>query len=131
MIGLDTNVLVRYLAQDDRTQAALATRLIESLTPEQPGFISHVVLVETAWVMESCYAADTRMICEVLETLLRVGGIVVERADLAWRALRQFRQAGGDFSDALVLELARDAGCENVCTFDRLAAKRLGMTLLK
>lgn len=131
MIGLDTNVLVRYLAQDDRAQAALATRLIESLTPEQPGFVSHVVLVEIAWVMESCYAADAASIGQVVETLLRVNGIVVERTDIAWRALRQFRQTGGDFSDALVLELAHEAGCEKVYTFDRLASKRLSMSLLK
>ena len=52
MIGLDTNVLVRYLAQDDRRQSAAATRLIEALTVEDPGFIAHATLVELAWVLK-------------------------------------------------------------------------------
>ena len=131
MIGLDTNVLIRYLAQDDVKQAALATRLVESLTPEQPGFVSHVVLVEIVWVLETCYGADAAKIEQVVETLLRIAGIVVDRAEVVWRALRQFKQSRGDFSDALVVGLARDAGSEKVYTFDQIAAKRHGMTQLK
>lgn len=131
MIGLDTNVLVRYLAQDDPAQTPRATELIESLTAEAPGFISQVVLVETVWVLESCYAADAARIAEVVETLLHVETLVVDEADIAWRGLRQFKQAGGDFADALVAALARRAGCETVYSFDRGAAKRSGMTLLQ
>ncbi len=131
MIGLDTNVVVRYLTQDDAKQAAVATRLVESLSPAEPGFVSHVVLVETVRVLESCYDADAAKLAEVLETLLRIGSIVVERAEVVWRALRQFRQGGGDFSDALVLSLAQEAGCTKTVTFDQLAAKRNGMTLLR
>lgn len=131
MIGLDTNVLVRYIVQDDPGQAALATKLIESLTPEAQGFVSQVVLVETVWVLEASYGADADKIAAVVETLLRIGSILVDRADLVWRTLRLFKQDGGDFSDALVSALAREAGCSMVCTFDQAAAKRSGMTLLK
>lgn len=130
MIGLDTNVLVRYLAQDDPKQAILATRLVESLTPAAPGFVSHVVLAETVWVLESCYAADAARIDAVIEALLRTESIQVERAELVWRALRRFRESRGDFPDTLVTELAMDAGCRVIHTFDRGAAKRAGMTLL-
>lgn len=50
MIGLDTNVLVRYLAQDDPTQSPRATEIIEQeISKEKPGYISSVVLVETVW----------------------------------------------------------------------------------
>lgn len=131
MTGLDTNVLVRYIVQDDPGQAALATKLIESLTPEAQGFVSQVVLVETVWVLESSYGADADKIAAVVETLLRIGSILVDRADLVWRTLRRFKQDGGDFSDALVSALAREAGCSMVYTFDQAAAKRSGMTLLK
>ncbi|MES1950113.1 hypothetical protein S4A8_04608 [Salinisphaera sp. S4-8] len=131
MIGLDTNVLVRYLAQDDAKQTPLATDLIESLTADKPGFISHVVLVETVWVLESCYSARADRIVQVIETLLQVESLAVDEADVVWRALRQFKQAGGDLADALVTALARRAGCDAVYTFDRGAAKRFDMTLLQ
>lgn len=124
MIGLDTNVLIRYIAQDDPKQSPLATRLIESLTGAHPGFISHVVLVEAVWVLEACYAADPAKIAEVIETLLRIGGLVVAQADVVWRALHLFKQERGDFEDALIAELARHAGCTSVQTFDKGAAKR-------
>ena len=130
MIGLDTNVLVRYLAQDDPKQAALATKLIESLGADEPGFISHVVLAETLWVLESCYAADPVRVQQVMDALLRTSGIVVERAESVWRALRQFKQNDGDFSDTLIAVSASDAGCRATYTFDKDAAKRSGMTLL-
>ena len=131
MIGLDTNVLVRYLAQDDPKQTAAATRLLGSLSVASPGFVSQVVLAETVCVLQSRYAADASQIGQVVETLLRTEVIRVERADVAWRALRRFRQDQGDFPDALVAELARAAGCKQIYSFDRGAVKRSGMTLLE
>lgn len=131
MIGLDTNVLVRYLAQDDPKQAAAATRLFASLSAASPGFVSQVVLVETVWVLQSRYAVGAADMGQVVETLLRTDAIRVERAEVAWRALRRFRQGKGDFPDALVTELAHAAGCEQVVSFDRGAVKRSGMTLLE
>ena len=72
MIGLDTNVLVRYLTQDDKAQAAAATRFIEkTLTPETPGFISLVALVEVVWVLETCYHCTRQDIAAIIERLLR------------------------------------------------------------
>lgn len=131
MIGLDTNVLVRYLTQDDPVQCPAATQLLESLTAEEPGFVSHLVLVETVWVLESCYAAEAMRIATVLETLLSVESIVVDEPEVAWRALRQFKPRGGDFADTLISALCRRAGCATVYSFDRGAARRSGMTLLQ
>ena len=73
MIGLDTNVLVRYFAQDDPRQSAAASRLIERLTPENPGLVTSVVLAETVWVMEDLYAAKREQIASIVEDLLRAG----------------------------------------------------------
>lgn len=131
MIGTDTNVLVRYLAQDDPKQTAAATRLFESLSAASPAFVSQLVLAETVWVLQARYGADSTRIGQVVETLLRTDAIQVERADVAWRALRRFRQSQGSFPDALVAELASAAGCEQVYSFDRGAVKRSGMTLLE
>jgi predicted nucleic-acid-binding protein len=131
MIGLDTNILVRYLAQDDPIQTALANRLVESLTDAAPGFVSLVVLVETVWVLESCYGADAGKIAQIVETLLHVGNFKVEQAQTIWRSLRRFKADGDDFSDTLIAALARDKGCRLVYTFDKAAAKRAGMDLLK
>ena len=58
MIGLDTNVLVRYIAQDDAAQSPKASTLIESLTVDEPGYVTQVALVEVVWVLSSLYAAD-------------------------------------------------------------------------
>lgn len=132
MIGLDTNVLVRYLAQDDATQSTIATRLIETrLSQEKPGFVTQVTLCELAWVLAECYAANRQRIHAVIERLLATRQIRVERADLAWRALRAWGAGAADFSDALISEIVLDNGGEKTVTFDRKAAKLAGMALLE
>lgn len=131
MIGLDTNVLVRYIAQDDRKQSPLATRLIETeCTQEDPGFVSLVVLVELVWVSESCYDATRAQIAEILEKILSARQLVVQDAEIAWQALRIFESSKADFADCLAVRLATAAGCDSIATFDRAAA-RAGMTLVK
>lgn len=66
MIGLDTNVIVRYLVQDDVTQSSKSTLLIESLSTEEPGFVSLIVIVELVWVLSSAYGSTRREVAEVL-----------------------------------------------------------------
>jgi predicted nucleic-acid-binding protein len=131
MIGLDTNVLVRYLAQDDPKQSPKATRLIESLTVDAPGYISLVSVVELAWVLTGCYASTRGELCEVLESLLRSKGIVVAQADTVWKALRLFKQGKADFADCLIERAASEAGCSHTATFDREAASYCGMRLIE
>ena len=130
MIGLDTNVLVRYIMQDDARQSALATRLVESLSVESPGFVPLVSVVELAWVLSSAYALD------------RVSSLRLSRACCArrrswssgrksfWKALRVFQSANADFADCLIERSAAVAGCDRTMTFDRGAAKSCGMTLV-
>ncbi|GAB4057744.1 type II toxin-antitoxin system VapC family toxin [Uliginosibacterium sediminicola] len=130
MIGLDTNVLVRYIVQDDAQQSALATQLIESLTVDAPGYVSLVALVELVWVLSRCYASDKPAICNVLETLLRTREIVVADAELVWRALRRFKDGGADFSDCLIERAGNAAGCDYTASFDRGAVRDCGMQLL-
>ena len=128
MIGLDTNVLVRYFAQDDARQSAKATALIESLTHAQPGYLSQAVLIELVWVLQRCYGASREMVAETLERVLRTQELVVQEAEHVWQALRVYRQ-GGDFADCLIACVAISAGCDEVVSFDKGAAKA-GMRLL-
>jgi len=131
VIGLDTNVLVRYLSQDDPIQAAAANALIEgTLTTDSPGFISIVVLAELVWVLEAGYRCDRTQVCAVLEQLLRAKALVVEHADVAWRALRQFASSKADFADCLIERAGHANSCEYTVTFDRLAARHAGMRAL-
>ena len=131
MIGLDTNVLVRYIMQDDPKQSPKATRLIESLDSESPGFITVASVVELYWVLTSCYGLGGHDVKQAFEALLRAKQIVVDRADQVLRALRVFDDGKADFADCLIERIASSAGCDETLTFDAVAAKYAGMSLVR
>ncbi len=131
MIGLDTNVLVRYIMQDDVKQSAKATRLVESLTASEPGFVSLVSVVELVWVLSSCYDLKRDQLTQALDALLRAKQLVVDQADQVVRALRVFGMGTADFADCLIERMASSAGCDHTMTFDVTAAKAAGMTLIQ
>ena len=131
MIGLDTNVLVRYIMQDDPKQSAKATALIEQLSPDNPGFITLVSVVELYWVLTSSYGLTAQQVKQALVVLLRAKQIIVDRADQVLRALRVFDDGKADFADCLIQRTAAAAGCEQTMTFDVGAAKYAGMTLIR
>ena len=127
MIGLDTNVPVRYIAQDDKLQSARATALIEKeCSAALPGFVGLVVLAEVVWVSESRYGATRTEVAEIVRRLLSIRQLVVQDAAIAWKALRQFETGRADFADCLIERSAFTAGCVRTMSFD----KRSGMTLL-
>ena len=131
MIGLDTNVVVRYLAQDDPRQSAAVTRLFEhTLSPEDPGFVSTIVMCELAWVLAECYDADRARIRGAVEGLLASRQIAVEAPETVRRALRAWADSGADFADALIGGVATENGASKTVTFDRAAAKLAGFELL-
>lgn len=130
MIGIDTNVLVRYIMQDDVKQSAKATKLMESLTVDAPGFVPLVSVVELVWVLESSYELTRQQVGHALELLLRAREVVVDRADQVTKALRVFKASSADFADCLIERIASSAGCDKTMTFDLGAARSAGMTLL-
>ena len=130
MIGLDTNVLVRYVAQDEPVQSARASALIESLSASSPGFVAMVSVVELVWVLQSCFKASKAEIVAVIETLLRTKELKVERAEIIWQALRRFTQANADFADCLIERCAHAADCVYTVTFDSKVARTAGMRKL-
>jgi predicted nucleic-acid-binding protein len=128
MIALDTNILVRYLTQDDPAQARAATRFIESeLSARRPGFVSSIVLCEIIWVLEECYHVERAELSGIVEGLLSSRELLVEHAAAARAALAH---AGADLSDAIIHEIGRARRCETTVTFDKKFARLDGVELL-
>lgn len=134
MIGLDTNVLARYLAQDDAKQAALATRLIEKeLDPTRQGFISLVVVAELCWVLSSLYGATMDELVTTIKDLLNTPRFCMESRDVLQAAIGRFKPSNSrktGLTDALIAEIALSAGCTATMTFDKAAVRAAGMTFL-
>lgn len=135
MIGLDTNVLVRYLAQDDAKQSASATHFIETqLSERSQGFISLVVLVELCWMLERIYSATVKEIGETVNDLLGMPSFHVQQREAVHEAARQLltrKSKNAGFADLLIAQLALNEGCTSVVSFDRGAIRNAGMTLLE
>jgi len=124
MIGLDTNMVVRLIVEDDLVQSERAAKFIESnCTSESPGFINRVTLCETVWVLRSGYGFDRGKIAAAIKRITET--FVVEDREHVRHALDRFERASIDFADALVAEINRAHGCRATATFDRKAA-RLG-----
>lgn len=128
--ALDTNVLIRYITQDDRRQSAAASRFIEQeLSPTRPGIVSLVTLLETVWVLEGRYGVERAPLCDLLDDLLATASLEVDEAPAVRQAITLYREPGVDFHDALIATLAAARGAQTV-TFDAKASRRLGMRLL-
>ena len=130
MIGIDTNVLVRYIMQDDAKQSPKATKFMEALTVDAPGFVSQVSIIELVWVLGGSYELTRQQVAHALDALLRTKEVVVDRADQVMKAVRVFNRGSADFADCLIESAASSAGCEKTVTFDVRAAKSAGMTLI-
>jgi predicted nucleic-acid-binding protein len=116
MIGLDANVLVRYLTQDGPVQSPKATAFIErTLSPENPGFISVVAIAEIVWVLQRVYAFGRDRLVEAIERILQADA---------------FASGLGSFSDALIEALGFAAGCSYTVTFDQKALRIAGFRRL-
>jgi predicted nucleic-acid-binding protein len=130
MIGLDTNVLVRYLAQDDPEQSKQATDMIERrLTEAEPGFVSIVAVVELVWVLDRAYGLGDREIAAAVERMLQAETLVVESEQAVFSATIALREGWGSFADALIAALGAKAGCAHTVTFDRKALRLPGFRL--
>ena len=136
MIGVDTNVLVRYLTQDEPKQAAAATRFFEAqLSDRTPGFVSLVVLVELYWVLERLYHAEPREIIDTVADMLAMAHFhfqeheTVQAALDDWQHLENRGKVG--LPELLIAKLALRFGCARVMSFDKTAVSSAGMTLLE
>jgi len=126
MIALDTNVLLRYLVQDDPKQSSKATEIIERrLTKQEPGFVSLVCILEIAWVLGSLYRRSGCEIAGHIEMILAADILQVQNEQAVYQGVIALRNGTGAFEDALIGSLGAWWGCTATLTFDQNAAKRL------
>ena len=130
MIALDTNIIVRFLTQDDPEQSAEAEGLMSSLTSTAPGYVCREVLVELVWVLERAYKYDRSDISRAIEGLLSAAELVIEAADDVGAVLQLYEDKGFGFSDLMIRQAALRSGADILVTFDRRAAQLSSVTLL-
>lgn len=130
MIGLDTNILVRFLVQDDPKQSEAARSLLARCSAREPAFVGREALIETVWVLESAYGFGPETVAPAILGLLEAEEIVVEAAEDAVVAVEAYGAGMADFADHMIVAAARRAGCATLYTFDRKAARHNDATLL-
>lgn len=131
MIGVDTNVLVRYFLSDDPKWSPIATAFIdEVLTAERPGYVNPITLVELVWTLRRLPDFDRPKLAYLIENLLLSDTIVLGEADAVRRALAAFQTGSAGFADYLIAELNEAAGASPTVTIDRKAGKTLPFTPL-
>jgi predicted nucleic-acid-binding protein len=124
MIALDTNVLVRYLVEDDAIQSARAAKLIAAASAgSNQLFVSTVVLCELTWVLSVAYKVQKQELVRVLRRLLLARQLAFESADSFTQALDAFERGRGDLADYVIRETALAHGCDSVATFDKALIK--------
>ncbi len=131
MIALDTNVIARFMVEDDPVQMRAARRLIDGLTEDRPGFICREVLIELVWLLESVYRLPRRVVGDVVDQLLCSSTVVIEADDAALLALEGYVGGTADFADLMILAAARAAECEALYTFDRKLSRQDGAIQLE
>lgn len=124
MIGIDTNILVRYFTQDNLEQAQIVEQLIDSYaTSFNSLFVNNIVMCELVWVLERGYKYSKEEVSKVIKQMLSTEEFAFENQELLWLALSQYNQNKLDFSDALIGELNKKFSCSETLTFDQAAIK--------
>jgi len=127
MLGIDTNILIRYLTRDDPSQYEKARRLIDrEVTRGEPVLISLLVLLETEWVLRSRYNLAKAEISTTFSALLEAADVVLEDEPTIEAALYSWKDSAADFADCLIESHNRRLGCRATATFDRRASKLAG-----
>ena len=127
MIGVDSNIVARFIFQDDPVQSPKADAIMASFTTEEPGWIALATVLEIVWIMSRMSKMDRADIGAVLSGLLMQQEVVLEHAEVVQQALILYRKGKADFADCLIASSARAAGCDQILTFDRIAARDVGM----
>ena len=131
MIGLDTNVVLRYLLQDDPKQTQQANEIFEGRLSElEPGYVNLACVLEIVWVLRSLLRLDAVQIASHLENLLAADSLVVQNEQQVFEAAFALKRGMGEFEDALIGALNLWAGCEKTLTFDRRAGRLAGFEVI-
>jgi len=124
MKAVDTNVLIRYLVQDDPKQGRKAAAYIEgAAAADEQILISNIVMCETVWVLESAYGYAKAVVQAAMEKLLQSSTFRFEAKDIVWAAFEEYCAVKADFADCLMGRLHQALGCEPTATFDTALRK--------
>ncbi|MEZ4298866.1 MAG: type II toxin-antitoxin system VapC family toxin [Polyangiaceae bacterium] len=127
MSALDTNVLVRFLVEDDASQSAAAKRILKAASDAgEMLFVSDVVLIEITWVLSRSYRVGRQGIHDVVGRLLQARQLSFRNRAVLLQALERYEKGKGDFADYVVFELAKEAGHDNLLTFDQALLREAG-----
>ncbi|MAE63969.1 MAG: PIN domain-containing protein [Phycisphaeraceae bacterium] len=131
MIGIDTNVLARYIVQDDPKQSAAATRCLErQCSRNDPGHVTLIVLCELVWVLRRAYQYKRNQVVEALRRIIEAAELEVEHREIADQAIADYGEGDADFADYVIARLNESAGAKHTVTFDRSAAAHPRFKLL-
>jgi len=130
MIALDTNVLVRFLTQDDDAQFQVAAGLIEGCTRDVPGYVCREVMIELVWVLERAYKYSREEIAEALLSIVTASQLSVENAQDIASVINLYRKEGYDFADLMIRQAAQRTENRILKTFDQKLARLDGVELL-
>lgn len=131
MIGIDTNILVRYITQDDELQSRVATEFIENYCSNgNKIFVNHLVICELVWVLKKCYKLSKSKTINVIQHILQISQFSIENAQIIWQALTDYKQGSADFADYVVARTNIFNNCAETITFDKKASKSKGFSLL-
>lgn len=128
MHGIDTNILVRLIIQDDEAQCRKA---LDYIKKHKEVFITNLVLCEFTWVATACYLLKKEDLSKAIEGILKTEQFVIENADAAWTALHEYHRGKADFSDCLIGAIAKHYGCISTVTFDKKASELSYFELLR
>ena len=127
MIGVDTNLLLRHILQDDPIQSPSASAFLAERGPGDPAFVSTGVLLELMWTLRSRYGFPLADVSQVVWSLTRSQDILLQDATAVRRAVWDARDENAEIADAIIAQTAIDAGCDGVVTFDKRAQRLPGM----
>lgn len=127
MIGVDSNVLLRHILQDDDKQSSVASRFFEDRSHSDPAYISRLVLAETLWTLARTHGFTVSAQSGVIRALLSSSDVVIEKSETLRRAVLDAEEANTGIADAIIAHTAIDAGCDGVVTFDKRAQRLPGM----
>lgn len=130
MLGIDTNVLVRALADVGHPHHERAKQVLAGLTEAEPGFITQITLAELYWVMKKSLGVDREKRLQVIRGLIETPSLEFDDGEGVVRAM-SLAEAGADFPDALIQGAMELFGIDETVTFDKTASRRLGWRLLK
>ncbi|NDB83369.1 MAG: PIN domain-containing protein [Alphaproteobacteria bacterium] len=124
MIGLDTNILVRYFTQDNEVQAQIVENIIENYGNSPNSlFINNIVMCELVLVLEKGYKYSKEQVALVINQMLSTEEFAFEKQELLWLALNEYVQNKSDYSDTLIGLINKSSDCLKTITFDEDAAK--------